>query len=436
MMKWKICLLILISALIVRIPIMFLGEDKLWNDEIDYDRIATNLLKYRQFTEYPGRPYSYRPPGYPLFLAAVYAVFGIGDQTAVRFIQALIGAAAAVLVYLLGREMMGERSGIIGGLIWAFYPTAAAYTGYLYSETLFMTLLLASLYLMVLGMKKGGRTGTLAFIGSGLLYGMAMLTREVLLTFVPFLMAWLIWQSSRERKTRIAQLILFTAAVMTVLLPWTARNHSVHDHLIPISTNGGCNFYYGNNPETPLQHSWEFSSMNDLKVRSQLFRLAGDDPVLRNRLGYKLALRYILRRPDLFLLRFVGKIVDMWEVDRVPIGRIRGGYYPWMSGFMRMGFIGLVGVYYIAVVSFGGIGLVRSPRDRWWWLTLIFLAGFSLILGLVYGHTRYRMPLMPFMALYVSRGIRVKHPPERGVFILLFCFLLIWIRQVVLDVLI
>jgi len=433
-MRWRVGFFILASALMIRILIAFLGEDKLWNDEIDYDRIATNLLKYHQFTEYPGRPYSYRPPGYPFFLAAIYAVFGIGNHMAVRLIQALIGAVSALLLYLLGKEMMGERTGIIGGLIWAFYPTAVAYTGYLYSETIFMTLLLASLYLMVAGMKAEGRRGILYFAGGGLFYGMAMLTREVLLAFVPFLLAWLAWQTLRKRRVEIIRLIAFTVMVMGVLLPWTVRNYSVHGHLILISTNGGCNFYYGNNPETPLQHSWRFSSMDDLKVRSQLFRLTGDDAVLRNKLGYKLALGYILRRPDLFLVRFVGKIMDMWEIDRVPVGRIKDGYYPWMDGFARMGFIGLVGVYYIMTVSLGAIGFMRSPRDGWWWLTLTFLLGFSLILALVYGHTRYRMPLMPFMAVYASMGIN--RPPKKGELIPLLCLLLIWIRQVMLDILI
>ncbi|MCD6505939.1 glycosyltransferase family 39 protein [Candidatus Poribacteria bacterium] len=433
-MRWKIGVLIFISALVIRIPIAFLGEDRLWNDEIDYDRIATNLLKYHQFTEYPGCPYSYRPPGYPFFLAAIYAVFGIGNHMAVRLFQALIGAVAALLLYLLGGEIKGEKAGTIGGLIWAFYPTAVAYTGYLYSETVFMALFLGFLYLMAVGMKMRGRKGILLFAGSGLLYGMAMLTREVLLAFIPLFLVWLIWQVPHRGKAGIIRLIAFMVMVMVVLLPWTARNYSVHGHLILISTNGGCNFYYGNNPETPLQHSWKFSGMNDLKIKSQLFRLAGDDPVLRNKLGYKLALGYILRRPDLFLVRFVGKIMDMWEIDRVPVGRIKNGYYPWMDRFARTGFIGLVGVYYIMTVSLGAIGFMRSSRDRWWWLTLTFLVGFSLILALVYGHTRYRMPLMPFMAVYASMGIN--RPPKKGELIPLICLLLIWIRQVTLDILI
>lgn len=419
-------------ALVVRVPIAFLGEDRLWNDELDYDRIAVNLLKHHQFTEYPGQPYSYRPPGYPFFLAAVYSVFGLRNHMAVKLIQALLGAMAAMLLYLLGERISGRKSAVIGGLIWAFYPTAVAYTGYLYSETLFIALLLAGLYLVALGMKAEGRGRVILFSGSGLLFGLATLTREVLLAIIPLLVIWMAYVFLHERGRKgIAWVTPFAVAVMAVVLPWTFRNYLVHGQLVPISTNGGCNLYYGNNPETPLQHSWEYSSMNEKKASSELFRFSGGDPVLRNRLGYKLALRYIMRRPDLFIVRAVGKVMDMWEIDRVPIGRMKDGYYPWMSKFMKVGASGMIGTYYAAIVSLGMIGLIGSSRDRWWWLTLIFLVGFSLIHALIYGHTRYRMPLMPFMALYVPTEMRKL--ARKGLAVTLTLFLAVWIRQLIID---
>jgi len=39
-----------------------------------------------------------------------------------------------------------------------------------------------------------------------------------------------------------------TLVAFAVVLPWTARNASLHGRLIPIATNGGFNFYMGNNP--------------------------------------------------------------------------------------------------------------------------------------------------------------------------------------------
>lgn len=78
---------------------------RLPNDEPDdgrlYARIAMNVIAHRSYsieTEEPYSPTYIRVPGYPLFLAAVYSVFGHENNRAVRVIQAVIDTGTCWLI--------------------------------------------------------------------------------------------------------------------------------------------------------------------------------------------------------------------------------------------------------------------------------------------------------------------------------------------------
>jgi len=78
---------------------------RLPNDEPDdgrlYARLAMNVLVHRSYsidTEEPYSPTYIRVPGYPLFLAGVYSVFGHDNNRAVRVIQAVLDTATCWLI--------------------------------------------------------------------------------------------------------------------------------------------------------------------------------------------------------------------------------------------------------------------------------------------------------------------------------------------------
>src|SRR2546429_6054561 len=69
-----------------------------------YAQFARNLLEqhvYTHETEAPYDPSLIRLPGYPLFLASIYSVFGHTNNGAVRIVQALIDTATCGLIALL-----------------------------------------------------------------------------------------------------------------------------------------------------------------------------------------------------------------------------------------------------------------------------------------------------------------------------------------------
>src|ERR1043165_6094699 len=105
--RWILYLLFLLVALGFRLFVAL----RLANDDPDdgrvYSQIARNVLEqhvYSHDSQAPYAPSIIRLPGYPLFIAGVYAVFGHGNNTAVRVVQAVVDTATSVLIALVALE--------------------------------------------------------------------------------------------------------------------------------------------------------------------------------------------------------------------------------------------------------------------------------------------------------------------------------------------
>src|SRR6267154_2924239 len=102
--KWWVFLAILIIAAAFRIVVAHRWPSDTPDDGRTYAQIARNVLEqhvYSHETEAPYDPSLIRLPGYPLFLAGIYSIFGHTNNGAVRIVQALIDTVTCALVALL-----------------------------------------------------------------------------------------------------------------------------------------------------------------------------------------------------------------------------------------------------------------------------------------------------------------------------------------------
>jgi hypothetical protein len=102
--KWLALLALLAAAGTIRLAVAHYLPNDAPDDGRVYAQIARNVLEqhvYSHDTEPPYSPSLIRLPGYPLFLAAIYSVFGHANNGAVRIVQALIDTATCALVALL-----------------------------------------------------------------------------------------------------------------------------------------------------------------------------------------------------------------------------------------------------------------------------------------------------------------------------------------------
>ena len=102
--QWLVFFALLLVAATFRIVVAHRWPNDAPDDGRMYAQIARNVLEqhvYSHETEAPYDPSFIRLPGYPLFLASIYSVFGHTNNGAVRFVQALIDTATCGVVALL-----------------------------------------------------------------------------------------------------------------------------------------------------------------------------------------------------------------------------------------------------------------------------------------------------------------------------------------------
>ena len=215
-----------------------------------YAQLARNLLEQRVYSaelEPPYPPTFIRLPGYPLFLAGVYSIFGHYDDGAVRIVQALIDTATCGLIALIaflwepeGRRK--RRTSIAALALAAACPFQAIYVGTLLTETLTMFAMIAALLTATFALKSTKQQrGLWLWIVTGLICGIAVLLRPdsallALAIGITLVVSILGRGADVQLKTRREELLyrsarasylgaVFSLAFCLVLVPWTIRNY-------------------------------------------------------------------------------------------------------------------------------------------------------------------------------------------------------------------
>ncbi len=183
---WLVYGLLLFAAFTFRAAVArFLPNDEPDDGRI-YAQFARNLLEHHVYSPAADPPYSpslIRLPGYPGFLAAVYAVFGHLDNTAVRIIQALIDTASCGLIALIvfhwePDEKRKRPASIVALALAAICPFTTIYVATILTETITIFLAIAMCLAATLAFKSSTveRSMVLWFI-TGLIAGIAVLFR-------------------------------------------------------------------------------------------------------------------------------------------------------------------------------------------------------------------------------------------------------------------
>src|SRR4051794_22422134 len=109
-------------------------------DTLLYGDIAKNWMQHGVygFAQGPHGPVPtlIRLPGYPIFLALCFVVFGADRYTAVMVVQCLIDLGTCLLVADLARRLFGDRAGLVVLWLAAVCPFTSNYVAAPLTETL------------------------------------------------------------------------------------------------------------------------------------------------------------------------------------------------------------------------------------------------------------------------------------------------------------
>ncbi len=252
--------LLLTAAFSFRVAVArLLPNDEPFDGKV-YAQIARNVLErhsYSHATEPPYDPSLIRLPGYPIFLAGVYSVFGHGDDTAVRIVQALLDTAACALIAVIAffwepDEKLKRRSSIAALALAAVCPFTTIYVATILTET-GTTFLAVAMCLTAMLAFKATRQGNalLLWAATGALAGLAVLFRPdsglFALAIGITLVVMALLRSSDVKLSKKRDEILyrfsrasylgavFSLAFCLVLVPWTVRNFRVFHTFQPLA---------------------------------------------------------------------------------------------------------------------------------------------------------------------------------------------------------
>jgi hypothetical protein len=263
--KWIGYALLLVTAFAFR----FYVAHKLANDSPGdsrvYAQMARNLLEqhvYAHASQPPYQPSLIRLPGYSIFLAGVYSLFGHYNNGAVRLIQALLDTLTCGLVALLAYywepdEQRKRAAAQLSLALAAVCPFTAIYVGTILTETWasLLAVLLCLLATLAFRAKTFARS-TWLWSAAGLCGGLGVFFRPdsglfvaavgLTLVITGFLRQEASSQTTNRTARRsqrlprvLAQATVLSIAFALVLVPWTVRNWRTFHLFQPLSPTHG-----------------------------------------------------------------------------------------------------------------------------------------------------------------------------------------------------
>jgi len=312
-------------------------------------------------------------PGAPLLYAASFYATGGPREGTARIVEMLLGLAAIVVVYLLGRRIACRPAGLLAAFAVAIYPPFIHSTGALYSEPPAIFLLPAAVLAFLWAAGPGPTVSARRWLVPGLLLGCLALVRpEYLLVGVAFIPLASI-RVGRERSWRpgLASAAIVALGLLIPIVPWTAHNQVTLHRTVPISTGGGKALYVG----TFYPADGEYQRVKAMLVQRYLHEtLDPHSQALEEVDPTPLFNRVASRYPDLPRDSALGKLgkqnFSHW-FDQDPVGylamTVRKAWRMWSAGIgeaMESG-AGRVVQTLIVALAIAGLG-VLAWRRRWW----------------------------------------------------------------------
>lgn len=419
---------------------LWIGAD-VWSHDPTARALLSDSLYYKDWAEAlrGGAPFAgegpdlayWMPPFYPWLLAQLGA-----SVKAMLLLQGVLGLLTTGLVVALGERLLGtppsgtgqplapavrRRAALLGGLLWTLYGPVLFFEGRLLGATLATFLGTAGLLAAVLWRDRvlAERARALPLLAAaGLAFGAMALARPNTLLALPAVGLWVLWIA--QHKAALGRVLLqgalFAVAALAPLAPALQHNWRATGHLVPVTVNGGVNFYFANNPAshgTFHAPGIQWGSIADQR------RVARSEAALA--LGVPAvddveASSYWMGRGMDFLLSDPAGATRLWALKFADLMSSTefGIQYNLSAARHQAPSLWAVGLPFGALLLLIALGW-RSTGTRilWPWL----LAGLASAL-LYFTYSRFRLPLLPPLmgcaGLGLERLVRGRVRPVAG----------------------
>jgi len=369
-------------------------------DALSYNKWAIDIVQ----NGWLGKSIFYQAPLYPYFIASVYKIFGM-KIFAVRLVQVLLGSATCLFYYFIGKRLWNKKAGVVASLIACFYSIYIFYVPLVLKPILY--LFLETLCILVLVMANKSNKNILLLV-SGVILALMALTRENTIVIIAFFVMWVVAYYRRSGlKQILLKLILLFIGLFIVLFPVTVRNYVVGGDFVIATSQGGPNFYIGNNEKAtgvylPLVkgHQTPVHEGSDAKILAEKELGRTLKPSEVSKFWFRKSLGFILNNKLDYIKLMVRKVRLFFNYYEIPDAEDYY-FYRRYSPLLAMPLISYGIICPLAII--GMIFCFRSFKE----FSLIYTLAFANILSVVlfYIFSRYRLPIVPLFIIFASYGI-------------------------------
>ena len=411
-------------------------------DSPEYVQLARNLSAYWNPHDPLMESGLNRTPGYPLLIATVFALGGENVGNVIG-IQILLFLGSIYLTYRIGKRLSGPLCGSVAAFVLALNPESNVFTIYLMNETLFTTVLLAATWVWLIALDQPHKHW--AFV-SGLLIGAATLIRPAGM-YLPLLLAPPFLLGSQRFSQKCVQAALFVAGVAFPVGSWMTHHYSLTGTAFVTTVQSKDMLYFraaGAMAEEQNVHRWVAATVLaerlwepygirvNVAERQQLthaikhsnhtwINQCFDRHIPSERIAEVNSYRLAAEEKRLAIQTLWQHPAGTFKIATKGLVRLFGGTatyrtlrlagYDAKSGnhrWIRTGYIavalGLLGFCYLGATA-GLFSLLRHRRYGVCYTLLVFVAYFTAVAMGPTATTRYRIPMMPFVAILTGTGI-------------------------------
>lgn len=320
---------------------------------------------------------AYRLPGYPTFIAGLLVIFGTENLIApVLMMQSILSASmVGVTVFIVQRY--GYGFGIVAGIL--FLLSAGIYV----FSSLVMTEVVFSVQLLVFAVTIAKAKNAPHYFLAGILLGVMMLTRGVLLFTIPLL--YFVVKGKRHYAV-----MLITA--LLVIMPWTVRNYLVLDAFVPFSTGSGQVLYGSWHPDVVAYAPGTWVSSRHLSDEFlNMAELERDQALRESAIAFirDMDIRYLIA-----VLLF--KAIAFWGLYDPLIWNV-------ISSIMLVTWC--IVLYRVIRVRRLRSIMREALQVKWIQISIVLLLGAVMNTMVFWGGTRFLFPYSPYMITLSVMGL-------------------------------
>ncbi len=380
-------------ALAVRL--IYLGElpanplfDNIPNafDHYNFDIAAQNLANGDWLAHAPNNSYA---PLYKYFIGAIYWLFG-RNFYAVFGIQFAMGSLAAVLIFLIGRDLFGFKAGLFAFLGFSLFTAEIIYEGILLRAAFIAFWGVLSLYLLLRLRRQLNPTG---LVWATLALSMFFQGRPNTMLCLPFVYFFLSRHAfaSQDAGARRRFWLIFNAVLYGSFIPLLVQCYLLHGKFVFFDASGPHTFISGN-----------LIGYSGVGFNSTLVHEYQQKNILGYGSNIKFLIGHVADAPWEFLKLYLRKIYFFFNDFEAPSNLSVYLYREFsrsldftLTHFSVLSSLGLM----------GGVAAVKKRKDVFLLYAFAFALTASVVLFL--NESRYRIPAVPCLAIFAGYALAV-----------------------------